>query len=136
MGTRCRNGKKKVKGLGRRSKDTAKITDKMINKLQKYYGLAILRRQDSVEEMYKEIWVTYFHMGSTDNKPHQNCPAGADSWCKYRRAEAEGFDMTKFRHYYLPLDSAVLEMLHPIYTNLSRAELLNRCKGCNTQNNN
>ena len=52
--------------------------------------------------MYKEIWATNFHVGSTDNKPqHQNCPAGADSWCKYRRTEAEGFDMTKFRHDYL-----------------------------------
>ena len=44
--------------------------------------------------------------------------------------------MTKFRHNYLPLDLAVLEVLHPIYTDLSRAELLNRCKGSKTQNNN
>ena len=77
MGTRCE--KKKVKGLGRRSNDTEKLTDKTINKLQKYYDLAILRHQDSVEEMYKEIWATYFHMGSTNNKPqYQNCPVGAD----------------------------------------------------------
>ena len=44
--------------------------------------------------------------------------------------------MTKFRHDYLPLDPAVLEVLHPIHTDLSRAELLNRCKGNNPQNNN
>ena len=69
MGTHCRHKNKKVKGLGGRSKDTAKLTDKMINKFQKHYGLAMLRHQDSVEEMYKEIWSTYFHMGSTDNKP-------------------------------------------------------------------
>ena len=80
METRCRNEKKKVKGLGGRSNDTAKRTDKTINNLQKYYGLAILRHQDSVEEMYKHIRATYFHMGSTDDKPqHQNCTAGADS---------------------------------------------------------
>ena len=44
--------------------------------------------------------------------------------------------MTKFRHDYLPLDPAVLELLYPIHTDLSRTELLKRCKGSNTQNNN
>ena len=41
MGTRCRNLKKQTKGLGGRSKNTVELTDKVINKLQKYYGLAI-----------------------------------------------------------------------------------------------
>jgi len=55
MGTRCRNLKKQTKSLGGRSKNTVKLTDKLINKLQKYYGLAITRHQDNVDEMYKEI---------------------------------------------------------------------------------
>ena len=38
MGTRFRNLKKQTKGLRGRSKNTVKLTDKVINKLQKYYG--------------------------------------------------------------------------------------------------
>ena len=64
------------------------------------------------------------------------CPAGANSWCSYRRTEAEGMDVSKFKHDYLPLDKDVTKALEPIYTDLSSRELLERCKGGNTQNNN
>ena len=113
MGTRCRNPKKQTKGLGGRSKNTVKLTDKVINKLQKYYGLAITRHQDNVDEMYKEIWATLHHLSSTDeNSNHGNCTAGANSWCSYRRAQAEGMDVLKFKQDYLPLDkNAILKML-------------------------
>ena len=53
---------KQTKGLGGRSKNTVKLTDKVNNKLQKYYGLAITRHQDNVAEMYKEIWATLHHL--------------------------------------------------------------------------
>ena len=90
METRCRNLEKQTKGLGGRSKNTLKVTYKVINKLQKYYGLAITRHQDNFDEIYKEIWATLHHLSSTDENPnHGNCPAGANSWCSYRRAEAE-----------------------------------------------
>jgi len=134
MGTRCRNVKKQNKGLGGKSKNTMKLTDELINKLQKYYGLAIMRHQDNVDEMYKAIWATFYHLSLSDKNPnHGNCPEGAESWCVYRRAEAEGLDLTKFKHNYHPLDPEALE---PIYTDLTRRELLDRCKGNNTQNNN
>ena len=117
MGTRCRNLKKQTKGLRRRSKNTVKLTGNVINKLQKYYGLAITRHQDNVDEMYKEIWATLHHLSSTDeNLNHGNCPAGANSWCSYRRAEAEGMDVSKFKHDYLPLHTDVTKALEPIYT--------------------
>ena len=137
MGTRCRNLKKQTKSLGGRRKNTVKLTDNVINKLQKYYGLAITRHQDNFDEMHKEIWITLHHLSSTDENPnHANCPAGANSWCSYRRAEAEGMDVSKFKHDYLPLDKNVTEALEPIYTDFSSRELLERCKGGNTQNNN
>ena len=133
IGTRSRNLKKQTKGLGARSKNTVKLTDKVINKLQKYYGLAITRHQNNVDEMYKEIWDILHHLSSTDeNSNHGNCPAGANSWCSYRHAEAEGMDVSEFKHDYLPLDKA----FEPIYTDLSSRELLERCSGGNTQNNN
>ena len=45
-------------------------------------------------------------------------------------------DVSKFKHDYLPLDEDVTEALEPIYIDLSSRELLERCKGRNTQNNN
>ena len=137
MGTRCRNLKKQTKGLGGISKNTVKLTDKVINKLQKYYSLAITRHQDNVDEMYKEIWAKLHHLSSTDENPnHGNCPAAANSWCSYCRAEAKGIDVSKFKHDYLPLDKDVAKAWKPIYTDLSSRKLLDRCKGENTHNNN
>ena len=89
-----------------------KLTDEVINKLQKYCGLAITRHQDNVHEMYKEIWATLTHLSSTDENPnHGNCPDGANSWRSYRRAEAEGMDVSEFNHDYLPLDKDVTKAL-------------------------
>ena len=86
--------------------------------------------------IYKGIWATFDHLCSTDNNPnHGNCPAAADSWCSYHRAGTEGMDMLKFKHGYLPLDPQVAQALEPIYTDLSRKDLLEKCKGGNTQNN-
>ena len=137
MGTRCRNFKKQTKGLGGRIKNIVKLTDKFINKLKRYYGLAITRHQDNVDEMYKEIWATLHDLSSTDENPnHGNFPAGANSWCSYRRAEAEGMEVSKFKHDYLPLVKDVMKALEPIYIDLSSRELLERCNGGNTQINN
>lgn len=44
--------------------------------------------------------------------------------------------LSKFKHDYLPLDPEVEKGLKPIYEDLSGHELLDRCKGSNTQNNN
>ena len=45
-------------------------------------------------------------------------------------------DVSKFKHSYLPLDKVVTKALEPIYTDLCSRELLERCKGGNTQNHN
>jgi len=51
MGTRLRNLKKKMKGLGGKRK----LTTKLIDKLTIYYGLVIRRNPNSVESMKNEI---------------------------------------------------------------------------------
>lgn len=76
MGTRLRNLKKNTKVLGK-----GKLTRKLIDELSIYYGLAIRRNKDSVEDMRKEIWATFYHKISTDSKPqHDFCPTGENSW--------------------------------------------------------
>jgi len=80
LGTRLRNLKKEVKNLG----DRGKLTGKLIDELSLYYGLAIRRNTDSVENMRKEIYATLYHKISTDEEPqHEKCPVGENSWCSW-----------------------------------------------------
>ncbi|CAK9816622.1 hypothetical protein ANTQUA_LOCUS9034 [Anthophora quadrimaculata] len=58
---------------------------------------------------------------------------GENSWCKWRKAEAEGTD---FHHDQAPLSEEVQNVIKPIYEDLSREDLLTRCLGAETQNNN
>lgn len=54
METRLRNLKKDTKGLSGKGK----LTGKVIDELALYYGLAIKRNSNSVQNMKKEIWAT------------------------------------------------------------------------------
>ncbi|KAL7306127.1 hypothetical protein TKK_0001575 [Trichogramma kaykai] len=47
-----------------------KLTGKLIDKLTVYYGLAIRRNCESVENLRNVIWATYEHYSSTDEQPH------------------------------------------------------------------
>ncbi|GFT59316.1 uncharacterized protein TNCV_3892431 [Trichonephila clavipes] len=53
---------KGISGRGR-------LTDNEISKLQQYYGLAIRRNMNFVSDMFKAVWVIYFHKLSTDSVP-------------------------------------------------------------------
>ncbi|KYN22114.1 hypothetical protein ALC57_05495 [Trachymyrmex cornetzi] len=87
MGTRLREYKKKNPGIGGKNKLTAKFVDK----LSIYYGLAIRRNSNSMDDMKKAIWATFYHYGSTDSKlEHHFCPEGPESWCKWQQAKAKG----------------------------------------------
>ena len=101
-----------------------------------YYGLAIRRQPDSVEDMTKAVLATYYHNSSTDEDPqHTYCPSGAESWCAWQKGASEGTEK-EFQHDNVPLRDKVLEIIKPIYDSLSSDELLTRCLGSETQNNN
>ncbi|XP_044584112.1 uncharacterized protein LOC123264734 isoform X2 [Cotesia glomerata] len=134
MGSRLRKAKKNNTGIG--GKGPGKLTDKVINELSLYYGLAIRRNPESVENMKNEVWATYFHKISTDSNPqHHFCPQGSSSWCKWQVAEAEE-TLDEFQHNNPPLTEAVQKVIKPIYEDLSSESLLERCLGSETQNNN
>nr|XP_022916276.1 uncharacterized protein LOC111426132 [Onthophagus taurus] len=131
MGTRLRALKKNTKGLGGKGK----LTGKCIDELQTYYGLAIRRNADSMEKMKAAIWATFLHKISTDEKPqHENCPSGEDSWCSWQRAYATN-TLTGYKHK-TALPQNIQDAIRPIYEDLSRDDLLSRCVGGYTQNNN
>lgn len=86
--------------------------------------------------MKKEVWATYYHKCSSDKNPqHQFCPEGEDSWCKWRKAEAKN-ELDQFHHDKPPLIPEVQEAIKPVFEDLSKDELLIRCLGAETQNNN
>lgn len=70
MGSRLRNIKK-IKKLGGMNK----LTNKLIKELTLFYGLAIRRHPNSVDDMYNAVWATYYHKISTNKNPqHMYCP--------------------------------------------------------------
>ncbi|KAL7287172.1 hypothetical protein TKK_0018606 [Trichogramma kaykai] len=90
-----------------------------MNELSTYYGLAVLRNKDSIEDMRKEIWAGFYHKISTDKQPqHLHCPLGADSWCKYQKLKATN-NLKGYKH---PpaLDEEAQEILKPIYNDLTK----------------
>lgn len=111
------------------------MTGKLIDELSIYYGLAIRRNSDSVENMRSSIWATLDHKLSTDAEPqHDKCPIGEDSWCSWRRAKATN-TLAEYNHK-PPLPIQVYEAIQPIYEELTNQDLLTRCLGGYTQNNN
>lgn len=109
---------------------TTELTGKVMKKMSLYYGLAIQRHPNSVEAMKNEIWSSYFHMISTDAEPqHEKCNP---EWCKYLQAVAE---KKVFKHS-PALSEQVQKYVEPVYQRLTADDLLTRCLGRNTQNNN
>ena len=124
-GTNLSDGKS-LHGKGR-------LTDKVMDELQQYYGKAIRSNGHDLKAMQRAIWATYFHRLLMDERPsHQLCPEPPDTWCKYRIAEFEG-KLDEFKHK-KALPEAVLMAIKPIYRDLSSPDLLNKCLHGQTQN--
>lgn len=133
LGSRLRSLKNKMKSLGGRG--IGKLTMGLIKELTTYYGLAIRRNISSAAAMKDSIMATFYHKISTDKNPqHQYCPKGSDSWCSWARAKAEK-KLKAYRHN-PPLDIDVQKAILPIYEDLTSDDLLARCVGGFTQNNN
>lgn len=137
MGTRLRKLKKSnIKcSDGKTVGGKGRLTDKMIDKLTVYYGNAIREHKNNLTEMRKAVWAVYFHTRSTDSEPlHSFCPSGPESWCGYNKAVAEGSQDSFIHKPTIPI--SVMDVIKPIFRDLSHPNLLTRCLGGKTQNNN
>ena len=124
---KLRKDKKSVGGKG-------KLTDKMIDRLQNYYRIAIRTNTGNLENMEKAILATLFHCASSkENEYHTYCPDGEDSWCLYKSDEANRTHRYKAGPG-LPLH--VIAELKPIFARLSEDTLLMKCLHGKTQNQN
>ena len=82
--------------------------------------------------MKTAIWATLKHKWSTDTNPQpDSCPPGDDSW---QKVKAQG-KLAKYSHK-PALSDGVLSEITPHYEDLSSENLLQRCIGGFTQNNN
>jgi len=84
--------------------------------------------------MEDAVWASFFHTLSTDDDPHhERCPAGRQSWCFYKRAEASS---AAPRPHSKPLPRDIAKSLVLIYKQLGDPQLLTRCLSGKTPNSN
>ena len=138
LGTRLRKLKSKLgtrklkdgKGIGGKGR----LTKRMIDKMQNYYGLAIRQNKNNLEQMIKDAMAGLYHISSSDTNPqHDMCPEGEHSWCGWQRAKATKNYLYKHRIF---LPKAVMDEVLPIYKDLTDRNLLSRCLESYTQNSN
>lgn len=108
------------------------LTQDLIKELTNYYSFAMKNNSSSIEEMQRAVMATFHHVSSTDdNRHHDLCPQGPDSWCKQQRAKARGEEPPPHRY---KLPQHVCAAMLPIYKRLSDPALLQQCLGAKTQN--
>ena len=114
--------------------EKGRLTNSVIDGLTVFYGRAIRNFPGDVEGMHRAIWAVFHHSLSSDEKHnHQFCPSGSDSWCKFNRALANDEEPPKHTPK-LPMDLG--PYIKPVFTELSKLELLEKCVLGATQNQN
>ena len=120
---------KKISGTGRHTK-------KVIDKLQTYYGMAILSNVGDLRGMMMAVQATLHHMTSTDDRPvHHMCPEGENSLCSYNKAKACN-KLDEYKHGFDPIPQAIVQLLKPIFNRLGSRFLLCLCLLGHTHNAN
>jgi hypothetical protein len=132
VGNRLSKLKSSNKGLkladGKGLSGKGRLTNSKIDVLQNYYGLAVRENLDDVGKMAKTIEASLYHVASNAQNPqHHLCPEGKDSWCGYMR-DKEGYKHNN------GIPSCIVDLIKPIYKDLSKSELLSKCTHGLTQN--
>ena len=106
---------KGISGKGR-------LTDRAINLLQNYFGMAIRQNRD-VPSMKKAIGAVLFHCSESecDEQCHLFCPRTENSWCKWQSDQITGKETYKTK---ISLPSAIKTLIKPIFVDLSNALFL------------
>ena len=111
-----------------------RLGDKEINKLQNYFGIAIRANCHSVTAMQKAIGAVLYHCSEANDPEarHMFCDKRPDTWCKYQKAKLQG----KVHIDKPSIPTVFRELVMPIFKDLSKPELLQKCLQGKTQNNN
>ena len=138
LGTRLRKLRNDLKGKkledGKMISGRGRLTDKAINVLQNYFGMAIRQNTANVGVMKRAIGAVLYHCSDIDDTTrHQFCPKNESGWCKWQQDKING--TCKHRNN-LNLPSCIKRLLEPIFRDLSKDELLEKCLHGQTQNAN
>ena len=135
VGSRLRKLKKEYGGKKLSDGKTlrGRLSDKEINKLQNYFGIAIRANCHSVTSMQKAISAVVYHCSEANDPDarHMFCDKKQDTWCKYQKAKLKG----KVHIDKPSIPTVVKELVMPIFKDLSKPELLKKCLRGKTQNN-
>lgn len=121
MGTALRNLKKHYRGQklsdGKTIGGHGRLTKKLIDSLQNYYGRAIKENKGDLPGMMKAVQATLLHFNSTNEQPrHHLCPI---SWCKWQHVKKENKEK-EYNHKH----PAIVQVIKPIYAHLGSRSLL------------
>ncbi|CAG2246741.1 unnamed protein product [Mytilus edulis] len=120
---------------GKQLTGKGRLTNKLMNSFQTFYGMAIRNNKGNVNAMRQNVMAILFHYASTAEKPmHHFCPVGDTSWCKWQVDKDCG--SSTYRPLKNPLTEVVVQILKPVFEKLSDEKLLTGAEKCLTQNQN
>ena len=90
--TRLCNCLESYKGTNQPISGKGKLTEKVINSMQNYYGMAIRNNVDDIHNMRKATGAVLHHSANFKNQDyrHSMCPNHENSWCKYQLDKING----------------------------------------------
>ncbi|GFV66544.1 uncharacterized protein LOC101238613 [Trichonephila clavipes] len=110
-----------TKGLGGKNK----LTDKLIDRIQNYYGIAIRSNVGNLQKMMSSVIAAFFHcVSGKNNSLHGQCPEGSESWCRYQRAKAAGSPLKEIEQ---GRPNKIIHQIKPTYLKLCDETLLKKC---------
>ena len=113
-----------------------RLTDKMINKLQNYFGIAIRQcTGTTLYELKKQLGAVLFHCSEASglNTRHSMCPRTSDSWCKFQTVKVNNTNLYKYKP---GLPAIIRDTIKPVFMDLSNDNFLKKCFHGQTKNNN
>ncbi|GBO41270.1 hypothetical protein AVEN_49318-1 [Araneus ventricosus] len=122
-GTRLRKLKNRtpsVRGKG-------KLTDKFIDKLQNYYGIAIRSNAGNLENMQTAVISAFYYCCSSSRKlMYEQCLEDKENWCRYQRhlATSPGKKYVETSNH---LPKSVINSVKSVYLEFFDQSLLEKC---------
>ena len=137
LGTRLRSLLREKKGQklsdGKLLSGKNRLTKKIINAMQTYYGMAIRQNVNSLYQMKKAVVAILFHCSENVNMEecHKFCPRTAKSWCKFQADKVTNKTTYKPN---ITIPVAIKGELMQVFKDLSSDDLLAKCLHGQTQN--
>ena len=112
--------------------DQGRLTEKLMNKLQNLYGIALRQNVDkTVHQLKVAVGAVLYHCTEFNNSEScpQFCPRGPDTWCKYWK-DPENYQEKK------GMSIVIHQLIKPIFTDPSNESPLLKFLQGKTQNAN